>query len=73
MEQRLAIHVTVNGLPRETPAGLSVLALLEHLGIDAQRVAIELNREIVRKTEWADTPVEDGASLEIVEFVGGGR
>jgi sulfur carrier protein len=66
------ISVTVNGEPREIPTGLSVRALLSHLEIPTDRVAVELNREIVRQTQWDATAVEAGAALEIVHFVGGG-
>lgn len=66
------IKITVNGEPREVPAGLNLLTLLGELGIDPQRVAVELNRAIVRKALWPETVVLDGATLEIVEFVGGG-
>ena len=64
--------VVINGRPRQIPSGLSVAALLRHLAIDPERVAIELNREIVRKSAWDSTPVDSGAELEIVQFVGGG-
>jgi sulfur carrier protein len=46
--------------------------LLAELGIASDRVAVELNRAIVRKPQWEATPVLDGAQLEIVQFVGGG-
>ena len=66
------IAIEVNGEPRAVPQGLSVTALLDHLGIEADRVAVELDRAIVRKTDWASTPVRGGANVEIVMFVGGG-
>lgn len=66
------IKVQLNGEFRRAPAGLTVRQFLEHLGVDAQRVAIELNRDIVRRDQWDSTPVEDGAQIEVVEFVGGG-
>jgi sulfur carrier protein len=66
------ITVLVNGELREVPEGQSVAALLELLGIPADRVAIELNKSIVRKRDWQAAPVTDGAQIEIVEFVGGG-
>lgn len=53
-------------------AGLTLLDLLARLGIQADRVAVEKDRLIVRKTEWASTPIQAGAQLEIVQFVGGG-
>ncbi|MEZ5351888.1 MAG: sulfur carrier protein ThiS [Bryobacteraceae bacterium] len=68
----MAIGISVNGEKREIPEAMSVMDLLAHLEIEPGRVAVELNREIARKQEWATTPVEDGAELEIVHFVGGG-
>lgn len=67
------ISITVNGEPRQIPTGLNVRSLLAEIGLPADRVAVELNREIVRKAEWESTQVTAGASLEIVHFVGGGR
>jgi sulfur carrier protein len=69
----LRIEVVVNGESREIPAGLNVRQMLVHLGVDPQRVAVELNRAIVGKANWDATGVEADASIEIVEFVGGGK
>lgn len=66
------IDVLLNGENRRVPGGLTVETLLRHLELDASRVAVELNRQIVRKDAWAGAPVEEGAQLEIVMFVGGG-
>jgi sulfur carrier protein len=66
------VEVKVNGEIRSIPYGLTLVQLLQWLGIDPVRVAVELNRSIVRQTEWQTTPVEGGAQLEIVQFVGGG-
>lgn len=55
------------------PEGLSVTGLLEHLQVDLGRVAVELNRSLVRKRDWAQTVVEANALVEVVHFVGGGR
>jgi sulfur carrier protein len=66
------IEIVVNGEARDVPAGLTVAGLLGHLGVNGERVAVELNREIVRKTAWAATEVGAGAKVEIVQFVGGG-
>jgi sulfur carrier protein len=66
------IHVRVNGEQRQAPSGQSVAALLAWLELPSERVAIELNKAIVRKRDWATTQVEDEACIEIVEFVGGG-
>jgi thiamine biosynthesis protein ThiS len=66
------IEITVNGESRSAEAGLTLLDLLARLGIQADRVAVEKDRSIVRKTDWASTPIQAGAQLEIVQFVGGG-
>jgi thiamine biosynthesis protein ThiS len=66
------IAIVLNGEPRRVPEGLNVAALLKFLEIDGQKVAVELNRAIVRKPEWASAEVQDGAQVEIVWFVGGG-
>ena len=55
------IEVVVNGHRRHVPDGLSIAGLLAFLEIDASRVAVELNREIVRKTAWESTMVTGGA------------
>jgi sulfur carrier protein len=66
------IKIVLNGEPRSVPAGLNIEQLLIWLETDPSRVAVELNREIVRKPEWPTAAVEDGAQLEVVWFVGGG-
>jgi thiamine biosynthesis protein ThiS len=66
------IVIAVNGQTRQTAPGLYVRALLEELGVVPDRVAVELNGTIVRKAEWDNTLIPDGAKLEIVQFVGGG-
>ena len=66
------IQIVVNGEPKQVPEGLNVLGLLANLGVDPERVAVELNRSIVRQIDWRDRQVEGGASVEIVQFVGGG-
>jgi thiamine biosynthesis protein ThiS len=66
------LEVIVNGESRDVPNGVTILDLLCVLGIDPERVAVEMNRAIVRKKDWEGTPVTPGARLEIVHFVGGG-
>lgn len=67
------ISILINGKETLIPSGLNIRNLLEHLGLDLERVAVELNRRLVRKGQWEETAVEAGASVEIVTFVGGGR
>jgi sulfur carrier protein len=54
------------------PASFTLAALVERLGMKADRVAVELNRDIVPRTAWAETLLHDGDRLEVVHFVGGG-
>ena len=67
------IEVVVNGEPKRVPEGFNLARLLEFLEIKPDRVAVEMNRSIVRKQDWSATRVEPGAQFEIVWFVGGGR
>ena len=67
------IMVVLNGEPRQTPEGLNIATFLAHLGLPADRVAVELDRQIVRKTDWESTAISNGAQVEVVHFVGGGR
>jgi len=64
--------ITVNGKPKKLDAPTTVAALLESLKLDAARVALELNREILPRAEFADRILANGDTLEIVQFVGGG-
>ena len=66
------VRVRVNGAEQEFPEGATVSSLLERLGIATPRVAVERNREIVPKAEYAKTALAPGDALEVVEFVGGG-
>jgi sulfur carrier protein len=65
------VEIQING-ERKTVENCSVLELLEQLDIDPRRVAVELNLEILLKTDYATTALRDGDRMEIVQFVGGG-
>jgi len=67
-----AIQILINGEGRAVPEGHTILQLLETLDLDPARVAVELNRRIVKPPDWRVTPLGEGAQLEIVQFVGGG-
>jgi sulfur carrier protein len=66
------MQIRLNGEPYEGPEVMTVAELLERLEIEAPRVAVELNLDILPKTEYAATQLKDGDELEIVHFVGGG-
>ncbi len=66
------LRVTVNGEARELSGPVSVAELLEELDLDPRTVVVELNREILRRPQLQETSINDGDSLEVVHFVGGG-
>lgn len=66
------MQVIINGEARSLPENLSLAELLQHLNLKPERVAIERNREIVKREEWATVKVQAGDQLEIVQLVGGG-
>jgi sulfur carrier protein len=65
------VRIQVNGEMREV-AARTVLGLVEELGFDVRKVAVERNLAIVPKSLHAETPLEDGDRVELVQFVGGG-
>jgi sulfur carrier protein len=66
------MRVTLNGEQRELPEGLTVAGLLAHLGVKAQRVAVEVNEAVVTKDRYEAQRIGPGDAIEIVAFVGGG-
>ena len=66
------MQLTINGEARQFDALGSVSALVESLGLDPRKVAIERNLEIVPRSTYAATPLADGDRIEIVHFIGGG-
>jgi len=66
------MELIINGERREFADGLSLAALVEQLGMKPERLAVELNGEIVSRAQWQETVLRDRDRLEIVHFVGGG-
>ena len=66
------MKIRINGDHRDFTEPLTLAELITTLGIKADRVAVELNREIVQRTKWTDIALREGDKLEIVHFVGGG-
>ncbi len=66
------IQIMINGAQHDFPAPLSVYALLTHLALPAQKIAVERNLEIIPKSAYATTMLADRDRLEIVHFIGGG-
>ncbi len=66
------MRVYVNGESREIQGNPSLAELINELDLPAARIAVEVNREVVRRAEWANTMLRDEDKIEIVHFVGGG-
>lgn len=66
------IRVRLNGKLRDVGGGHTVRSLLESLELHPGMVVVELNREILRRDAYADVGVEEGDTIELVHFVGGG-
>ena len=64
--------ITINGQTRDEHEAISVAELLRRLSLEPRRVAVELNKKIVRRAEYEKTQLADNDSLEIVTLVGGG-
>jgi thiamine biosynthesis protein ThiS len=71
-ENQKAMKIEINGEPRDVSSPLSIAALLASLGMKADRVAVELNRDLLPRDRWPATELAEGDRLEIVHFVGGG-
>ena len=66
------MRIQVNGDSREFSEGLLLSDLLGLMELPTQRIAVELNREVVRRSDWDTTVLRDEDRIEIVHFVGGG-
>jgi thiamine biosynthesis protein ThiS len=66
------VVIRLNGEPHTVDGPLTIAELLNRLRIDARRVAVERNLMVVKKALYAETTVEHGDEIEIVNFVGGG-
>ena len=66
------MKIQLNGQERQFESPLTVGALLESLGLADQRVAVEVNREIVPRSRHADAPLQDNDRVEVVRAIGGG-
>ena len=66
------MKIRLNGEPAEVPEAVTIEQLLDQLGIDARRVAVEHNLTIIKRDRQASTVIGEGDEVEIVNFVGGG-
>jgi thiamine biosynthesis protein ThiS len=66
------LFIEINGERRDLPQTLTLKQLVEHLKLAPERLAIELNRQVVRRADWQNIALNEGDHVEIVHFVGGG-
>jgi len=66
------LTIVVNGNQTDIRESATVSDLITQLGLKAERVAVELNKKIIRRAEWETTTISEGDRLEVVHFVGGG-
>ncbi len=66
------MHVVINGESQQLSTGLTVAALVSQLGFSERRIAVEVNREIIAREQYAEWALAEGDQVEIVHFVGGG-
>lgn len=66
------MRIVLNGDPTELPGPMSVSALLEHLKVNPRLVAVEVDRDVIKRACYGETMVVDGTEVEVVAFVGGG-
>ena len=64
--------ITINGEKRELEKQLNLSEMLERFDLPRERVAVELNREVVRKRDWENIFIKDSDQIEVIHFVGGG-
>ena len=66
------MKIRLNGEEKETAEGTTLPALIESLSLAPERIAVELNGEVVRRAEWPTVTLNEGDRVEVVHFVGGG-
>ena len=66
------MNILLNGEQKEVAHSLAITALINELGFKPERLAVEVNRRIIRRADWPSTTLAEGDKVEIVHFVGGG-
>jgi thiamine biosynthesis protein ThiS len=66
------MRILLNGETKDVPEGVNLEGLLKMFSLPRERVAVEQNRQVVRRTEWSSTPVNEEDRIEVIHFVGGG-
>lgn len=66
------MKIFINGETKEISGKLSLSETLRHFSLPQERIAVELNKKVVRKTDWENITISEGDTLEVIHFVGGG-
>jgi thiamine biosynthesis protein ThiS len=68
-----SLRIEVNGESREVEPGATLDDLVRQLSLVPERLAVERNRQVIRRADWPSAALQDGDRIEIVHFVGGGK
>lgn len=66
------MNITINGSTHNYPTDTSIVALLELLELQGQRIALEINKEIIPRSEYKNHTLTEGDTIEIIQAIGGG-
>ncbi len=66
------MKIIINGIAKEIPNEVNIIELLESFSLPKERIAIELNKQVVRKKDWENIKITDADQIEVIHFVGGG-
>jgi sulfur carrier protein len=66
------MKIFINGETKQIVEEFNLTELLKHFSLPTERIAVELNKEVVRKKDWENISIKDGDKIEVVHFVGGG-
>ncbi|EKU48607.1 sulfur carrier protein ThiS [Staphylococcus massiliensis] len=66
------MKVQVNGETHEFQEGTTISDIIDHFNIESKRMAVELNEQVIKRSEWSERKIEPNDKLELLEFVGGG-
>jgi len=66
------LKIRLNGEEKEAEEGTTLPALIESLALAPERIAVELNGQVVRRPDWPNVTLKEGDRVEVVHFVGGG-
>lgn len=67
------MRVYLNGESKEVRESLTLADLVTEFDLPAVRIAVELNRTVIRRSDWSQTPLSENDRIEVVHFVGGGQ